>query len=328
MSKKSILVVGGAGYIGSHMVALLVEQGYHVVVYDNLVSGHADAVQNVELCVHDLADIHALKKVFSTDAFTAVLHFAGFIQVGESVQDPAKYYQNNLINTLHLLETMRTFQVKHIIFSSTAAVYGEPHYTPLDIHHPLNPVNPYGKSKLMVEQVLQDYDRAYGIKYIALRYFNAAGADPQGRLGERHQPETHLIPLALQAVSKRGQPLAIFGRDYPTFDGTCIRDYIHVTDLCQAHLLALQKLEQEPKSAVYNLGNGTGFSVQQVMNVVEQVTGQKIPLVDAPRRSGDAAILVADAVLAKQELGWQPQFSALEVIVQHAWNWELKSFVS
>jgi UDP-glucose 4-epimerase len=232
------------------------------------------------------------------------------------------YYENNVTNTLHLLDAMRDAGVQRFIFSSTAATFGEPQYTPMDERHPQAPINPYGRSKLMIEQVLEDYDRAYGLKSVCLRYFNAAGADPDGQLGERHDPETHLIPLVLQAASGRRSHISVFGRDYDTPDGTCIRDYIHINDLCEAHWLALQSLMQGAQSQRYNLGNGQGFSVQAVIEAAERVTGRTIAVQDAPRREGDPARLVADATLARQQLGWQPQFADLETMVRHAWGWE------
>lgn len=321
-AKKTILVVGGAGYIGSHMVAMLLDSGYDTVVVDNLSSGHRDAVLGGTFYQADLANRDVLNNIFSSHSFDAVMHFAGSIRVDESVIDPAKYYLNNLVNTITLLETMRSFQVDHLIFSSTAAVYGEPQYVPIDTTHPLNPLNAYGKSKLMVEHMLQDYDTAYGLRHIVLRYFNAAGAEPAGRLGERHEPETHLIPLVLQVAAGKKSALAVFGRDYPTPDGTCIRDYVHVTDLCMAHLLALEKLACQGKSATYNLGSGCGFSVQEVIDTVYEVTGKKIALEERSRRPGDPARLVAETALAKQELQWEPQFTDLAVMIKHAWQWE------
>jgi UDP-glucose 4-epimerase len=257
--------------------------------------------------------------------FDAVFHFASFIQVGESVSDPAKYYQNNVVNTLNLLDAMRAHGVLRLVFSSTAATFGEPQYSPIDERHPQQPINPYGRSKWMVEQILADYDKAYGMKSVCLRYFNAAGADPQGLLGERHEPETHLIPLVLQAASGRRASISVFGRDYDTPDGTCIRDYIHIEDLCSAHWLALQSLMKGEGSQAYNLGNGNGFSVQEVIDTAERVTGQAITVVNAPRRMGDPARLVADASLARLRLGWRPQHLALATIVEHAWRWEQRT---
>lgn len=317
-----ILIVGGAGYIGSHMVKMLLEHGHRVIVYDNLSSGYRDAVLGGTFIKGDLADKDKLDDVFARLMPEAVMHFASHIQVGESMLYPSKYYLNNFTNTLNLLDTMVKYQVRHFIFSSTAAIFGEPEYAPIDEMHPKNPVNPYGRSKLMVEQVLADYDRAYGLKSVCLRYFNAAGADPEGMLGERHEPETHLIPLVLQAVSGKRANIQVFGRDYDTPDGTCIRDYVHVVDLCAAHLLALSKLMATGVSCQYNLGNGTGFSVQEVINAAEYVTDTVVNVVEGSRRAGDPAILVADATLARSELGWTPQYTDLEEIIAHAWQWE------
>lgn len=316
-----VLVVGGAGYIGSHMVKRLAQSGHETVILDNFSTGHRDAVIAGSLIEGDLADRPGLERVLR-DGFDAVMHFASFIQVGESVREPAKYYRNNYANTLNLLEAMVAAGVTRFIFSSTAAVFGEPDYVPIDEAHAKRPINPYGLTKLMVEQTLADFDRAYGLRYAALRYFNAAGADPDGELGERHDPETHLIPLALRAVSGRGGPLKVFGRDYDTPDGTCIRDYIHVSDLCEAHLLALEALDAGGQSEAFNLGNGNGFSVQEVLDTVGSVTGARVPALDAPRREGDPARLVANAALAREVLGWRPRYQGLETIVAHAWAWE------
>lgn len=319
-----ILVTGGAGFIGSHMVDLLLRNNHEVVVFDSLVTGYKKAVFNAELVVADLADRTALEACLANNKFAAVMHFASFIQVGESVQKPDKYYRNNVANSLNLLDAMVKYNVRNIIFSSTAAVYGEPLYTPIDTDHPKNPVNPYGCSKWFFEQILHDYDRAYGLKSIVLRYFNAAGADPAGRLGENHNPETHLIPLVLQVAAGRRQQIEVFGVDYPTKDGTCVRDYIHVTDLCEAHLLALQKLLAGATSCAYNLGNGTGYSVFEVIQTAVKVTGKKIPVVTSAKRAGDPAILVASSRQAKDELLWRPKYSELATIIEHAWAWEQK----
>jgi UDP-glucose 4-epimerase len=318
-----VLVVGGAGYIGSHMVKMLANLGCNVTTMDDLSSGHSDAVLTGEFVQGNCGDRGVLDAVLSR-GFDAVMHFASFIQVGESVQHPDKYYQNNFVNTLTLLNAMRAHSVKGFIFSSTAATFGEPQNTPIDERHPQQPINPYGRTKLMVEQLLADYDRAYGMKSVCLRYFNAAGADPEGQLGERHDPETHLIPLVLQAASGRRPHISVFGRDYDTPDGTCIRDYIHIHDLCSAHWLALLSLMRGAGSQSYNLGNGNGFSVQEVIDTAEQVTGRKIPVVDAPRREGDPARLVADSTLARKQLGWQPQYADLTTIIKHAWKWEMR----
>ena len=324
LARPRVLVVGGAGYIGSHMIKRLGRAGCAVTTLDNLCGGYRDAVLCGQWVQGDLADRSLLEALMHQGRFDAVMHFASFIQVGQSVVQPAPYYQNNLLNTLQLLDVMRAHGVPRFIFSSTAATFGEPQYTPIDEAHPQQPINPYGRSKLMVEQILQDYDRAYGLKSVCLRYFNAAGADPEGELGERHEPETHLIPLVLQAASGRRSHVSVFGRDYDTPDGTCIRDYIHVSDLCEAHWLALQSLLQGAPSQAYNLGNGQGFSVQQVIDAAEGITGMPVAVVDGPRRAGDPARLVADARLARQHLGWQPRHAELSTIVRHAWQWEQK----
>jgi len=321
-----ILVAGGAGYIGSHMVKMLFDAGHEVVTLDNLVAGYRGAILGGEFVYGDIADYVMLDHLFSLHRFDGVMHFASHIQVGESVRAPAKYYRNNVANTQNLLDVMVAHGVRHFIFSSTAAIFGEPHYTPIDEAHPKKPINPYGHSKLMVEQILADYDRAYGLTSVCLRYFNAAGAHPDCLLGERHDPETHLIPLILQAASGRREAVSVFGRDYPTADGTCIRDYIHIMDLCQAHLLALEQLMHGGTSAAYNLGNGDGFSVQQVINEARKVTGREIRFNDAPRREGDPAELVADSTLAKKKLGWLPCYAELATIIRHAWQWECKQF--
>ncbi|HDS1796270.1 UDP-glucose 4-epimerase GalE [Pseudomonas putida] len=318
-----ILVIGGAGYIGSNMVHLLVNSGFEVVVLDDLSCGHRDAVHNATLIVGSTEDNDLLDSIFSQHQISAVMHFASSIQVGESVIRPDLYYVNNLSNTIILLNAMMRANVKHLIFSSTAAVYGDPHYTPIDEGHPKLPLNPYGRTKWMAEQVLQDFDRAFGLRYTSLRYFNAAGANISASLGERHEPETHLIPLVLQAASGRRNSISVFGSDYETRDGTCVRDYIHVQDLCRAHLLALKRLCTGAPSAQYNLGNGEGFTVQEVINSAKSVTGRNIEVQYLPRREGDPATLVADSKLAKMELGWTPQRSDLNTIIQDAWAWEL-----
>lgn len=317
-----VLVTGGAGYIGSHMVKTLLQAGHRVTVFDNLSGGFADAVPEGLLVQGDLADRMALDRLFSGHQFNAVLHFASSIQVGESMQKPALYYRNNVCNTLNLLETMKRHGVEMFIFSSTAAVFGDPQYTPIDEQHPQVPINPYGQGKRMVEHILDDFAAAHGLRSVALRYFNAAGADPDGELGERHDPETHLVPLVLQVASGRRESIRVFGSDYDTPDGSCIRDYIHVTDLCDAHLLALDSLVAGAGSARYNLGNGNGFSVLEVIEMARRVTGQVIRTEFAPRRAGDPARLVADAALAQSRLGWQPRFADLETIIRHAWHWE------
>lgn len=322
----NILVASGAGYIGSHMAKLLRLAGYHPVVIDDLSQGRREAVTCGQLIVGDVADADLLNAVSESWSIAAVMHFASFIQVGESVKRPDIYYQNNLVATLNLLDAMRAAGVRNFIFSSTAAIFGDPAYTPIDESHPKQPINPYGRSKWMVEQVLEDYDRAYGMKSICLRYFNAAGADPDGELGERHEPETHLIPLLLQVASGRRDHISVFGADYPTPDGTCIRDYIHVSDLCDARLLALDYLMRNNRSERFNLGNGSGYSVNEVISAVEKVTGKSIARKIEARREGDPPVLVADSTRAKSELEWKPRFGDLETIIRHAWQWELKHF--
>lgn len=320
MPNKTILVTGGAGFIGSHMVKLLVQQGYHVIVLDNLRHGHRDAVLGAELIVADLADTKTLDDIFKQWPITTVLHFASLISVGESVKNPALYYQNNTTNTINLLNAMCQHGIQQFIFSSTAAIFGNPEYSPIDTEHPKNPINPYGRSKWLIEQTLADYEIAYGLRSICLRYFNAAGADPDGQLGDRHNPQFHLIPLALLAAHGNREAITVFGNDYDTPDGTCIRDYIHVADLCQAHLLAMQALDNGKTNTVYNLGNGTGFSVTEVIEMAKQVSQKNIKIIQGQRREGDPAILVADASKIKTELNWQPQYPELEIIVEHAWQ--------
>lgn len=321
-TEKTLLVIGGCGYIGSHMVKHLLGAGYRVVVLDDLSTGFAESLLGGELVKGDFGERAVLDRLFGQYAFDGVLHFASLIQVGESVLDPARYYQCNVMKTLVLLEAMKDHRINHLIFSSSAAVFGEPERVPIDETLPRQPINPYGMSKHMVEVMLRDFDRAYGLRSVALRYFNAAGADPEGRMGERHDPETHLIPLALQAVAGRRPALKVFGRDYPTPDGTCIRDYVHVDDLADAHGLALAYLWQDGATAAFNLGNGAGFSVQEVLDAVERVAGRPVPVESAPRREGDPARLVADAGLAGRVLGWRPRYGDLDTIVRHAWQWE------
>jgi UDP-glucose 4-epimerase len=317
-----VLVVGGAGYIGSHMALMLSQQGAEVIVLDDLSSGHADAVLSGRLAQGSIEDTGLLDHLFTDEKFDGVMHFASFIQVGESVRQPAKYYRNNVTHTINLLDAMVRHRVKNFIFSSTAAIFGQPEYVPIDEAHPKQAINPYGRSKWMVEQVLQDYDSAYGLKSICLRYFNAAGADPEARIGETHDPETHLIPLLLQVASGRRESAQIFGDDYDTPDGTCIRDYIHVLDLAAVHSLALAQLINGASSAAYNLGNGNGFSVRQVIETVGQVTMKPVPVIHAGRRAGDPARLVADSRLARKDLGWTPLYPDISTIVSHAWDWE------
>ncbi|MGQ2965483.1 UDP-glucose 4-epimerase GalE [Methylophilus sp.] len=319
-----VLVVGGAGYIGSHMVKMLLGAGHEVITLDNLSNGHRDAVLGGTFIEGDLADTRCLAQLFEQHRPEAVMHFASYIQVGESVRKPDIYYQNNVSNTLNLLDAMLKFDVKKFIFSSTAAVFGEPDYVPIDEKHPHRPMNPYGRSKWIMEQILADYDQAFDFRSVCLRYFNAAGADPEGQLGERHDPETHLIPLVLQVASGRRADIQVFGSDYDTPDGTCVRDYIHITDLCSAHLAALEYLNKGGESDRFNLGNGVGFSVQEIIDTARKVSGNEITVLTAARRDGDPARLVADSKRAKSVLNWTPQYTELETIVSHAWQWEMK----
>ncbi len=324
-----ILVTGGAGYIGSHMVKCLINGGREVVVLDNLSTGFRESVKKTNLVVGDLGDIALLETLFTQCRFEAVMHFAANSLVGESIDNPGKYYRNNFVNTLNLLDVMVRHDVNKFIFSSTAATYGNPNGVPIDERHPQIPINPYGSSKLMIEKVLQDYYAAYNLNSVSLRYFNAAGADPDAEIGESHDPETHLIPLILQVASGRKKSLTVYGRDYDTRDGTCVRDYVHVNDLCNAHALALDYLRSklDAGSLAFNLGNGEGFSVQEVIEVVNEIVSMdnfSLRIKEGNRREGDPAVLVADAKKAKSVLGWQPQFKDLETIVRHAWEWEKK----
>ena len=319
-----VLVVGGAGYIGSHMVKMLSKAGHEVTTLDNLSNGYKDAVKYGEFVEGDIADADLLDKLFADNTFDGVMHFASYIQVGESVEKPSMYYRNNVSNTQVLLDAMVEHDVKCFIFSSTAATFGEPDYTPIDEAHAQKPINPYGHSKLMVEQILRDFDHAYGLKSVSLRYFNAAGADPEGELGERHIPETHLIPLVLQAASGRRDNITIFGADYDTPDGTCIRDYIHINDLCSAHLLGLEHLVAGGETKAYNMGNGLGYSIKELIDIAKEVTGNDFTVLTGERRDGDPARLVADSTLLQKELGWKPEFADLGLIIRHAWEWEMK----
>lgn len=316
-----ILVTGGAGYIGSHVVLGLLRQGHEPIVLDNLSKGHPQAVSGAKLVNADIGDIEAVSEVLKKHQIEAVIHLAADSLVGESVQKPEKYFQNNLVNSLALLEAMRACEVKKIVFSSSAAVYGEPNQIPIPEDHPKNPTNPYGFTKLTFEGMLEAYDKAHGFRYISLRYFNAAGADPSAAIGEDHQPESHLIPIVLQTALGLRDHLELFGTDYPTPDGTCVRDYIHVTDLAQAHILALDALAQGAGSTIYNLGNGHGYSNRQVIEVAQEVTGKSIPVVESPRRPGDPAMLVASSDRIIKELGWTPQYPKLEEIIRTAWDW-------
>jgi UDP-glucose 4-epimerase len=322
MKPLSILVCGGAGYIGAHMCKMLAEAGHKVTVFDNLSTGHADAVRWGKLIQGDALSHADLERAFQGETFAAVMHFSARSLVGESVRDPGLYYRNNVTGTVNLLDAMMRHGVNRFIFSSSAAVYGIPGYTPIDEKHPTVPVNPYGATKLMVERVLADYDAAYGLRSVSLRYFNAAGADSGGLLGERHEPETHLIPNVLRAALNSGKtPLQVFGNDYDTPDGTCVRDYIHVTDLCTAHLLALSHLLDGGASDVFNLGNGLGFSVLEVIRCAEKIAGRPIPFAIAARRAGDPPVLVASAEKAQRLLGWRPAHTDISGIVDSAWRW-------
>ncbi|RYY92830.1 MAG: UDP-glucose 4-epimerase GalE [Comamonadaceae bacterium] len=318
----SVVVAGGAGYIGSHMVRMLAENGFRPVVIDNLATGHAEAVGDAILRRGDIGDSAFVTDMLQEFRPACVMHFAAASLVGESVVAPAKYWRNNLVQTLSLLDTMLACDVRQFIFSSTAAVYGDPVQVPMTELHPRQPINPYGQSKLAVENALADYDKAYGLRSITFRYFNAAGAHPDGSLGELHEPETHLIPLVLQVASGHRQVIARFGSTFQTRDGSCIRDYVHVQDLCDAHLLALRKLGTGAQSTVYNLGNGEGHSVTEVIEAARRVTGHPIPLRDDPPRAGDPPVLVADAARARSELGWAPKYAELDTIIAHAWQWE------
>jgi len=319
-----ILVTGGAGYIGSHTIKALLERGYRVVALDNLSVGHREFVLCDDFVQADLLDRAALERVFEKYPIRSVIHFAARTAVGESVENPEIYYYNNVVGTLNLLSAMRAHGVDEIVFSSSAAVYGDPERIPIPEDHPKHPKSPYGKTKLMMEEILSDYSHAYGIKYVALRYFNAAGSDPEGEIGEWHDPETHLIPIVLEAAYGIRDHVEIFGTDYPTPDGTCIRDFIHVVDLAEAHVLALERLREGKASSAYNLGTGVGHSVREVIEACKRVTGRDFQVVEGPRRPGDPPALVADPTKARQELGWKPRFTELEEIIATAWNWMLK----
>jgi UDP-glucose 4-epimerase len=318
-----ILVIGGAGYIGSHIVRQLINAQCEVVILDDLSTGHRRLVQDGKFVQGSLGDVSLLVQLFAEYSFDAVMHFAAFSQVGESMHQPLRYYRNNLAETIALLETMVGHGIKRFVFSSTAAVYGEPLDIPITESHPCLPTNPYGNTKLAVERLLADCDAAYGLKSMALRYFNAAGADESADIGELHDPETHLIPNLFKAALGQIDHIQLFGTDYGTTDGTCIRDYVHVNDLAQAHLLALDVLLADGESAVYNLGSNNGFSVKEVIDKAELVTGKKIPVVEVPRRPGDPAILVASSEKIKRELGWNPTYQSLEKIIDTAWRWHL-----
>ena len=319
----TVLVTGGAGYIGSHTAKALRRAGYDVVIYDNLSAGHREAALGAPLIEGDIRDVDAVRRALRDTKASAVVHFAGWLIVSDSVTDPAGYYRNNVAGTLGTLEAMAAEGVRQFVFSSTCAVYGEPTTTPIAEDHPTNPVNAYGQTKLAIEHALPHFERGYGLRSVRLRYFNAAGADPDGELGEVHAPEIHVIPRAFEAVAG-GPPLDVFGEDYPTPDGTCLRDYIHVSDLAAAHVLALKRLGTGGESGTYNLGTEQPSSVRDVISTVERVTGRAVPHRTAPRRAGDPATLYASAARARTELGWVPARPALETIVEDAWRWHAK----
>lgn len=319
----AVLVTGGAGYIGSHTVAALIERAEEIVVLDNLQQGHKQALLGGKLYVGDLRDAEVLDRVFTENKIDAVIHFAANSLVGESMKQPGKYYHNNVYGTLCLLEKMNEYGVQKIVFSSTAATYGEPENVPIDEYDRTLPTNAYGETKLAMEKMMKWFDTAHGIKFISLRYFNAAGAHESGKIGEDHRPETHLVPIVLEAALGKRPHISVFGDDYDTPDGTCIRDYIHVSDLADAHVLAVDRLRSGADSAVYNLGNGQGFSVKEVIEHARAVTGKEIPAVIEPRRAGDPAILVASSQRARTELGWEPHRSELKNIITSAWNWHV-----
>ena len=317
----AVLVTGGAGYIGSHINKLLAREGYETVVFDNLIYGHREAVKWGTFIEGDLKNVDEIEAVFRRYPIEAVFHFAAYAYVGESVAEPEKYYYNNIGCTLNLLKVMRKYGCNKIIFSSSCATYGEPAQMPITEDMPQDPINPYGFTKYAVERIFKDYERAYGLKYVVLRYFNAAGADPDGEIGEAHDPETHIIPLILDAASGQRPNVKVFGTDYPTRDGSCIRDYIHVSDLATAHLLALRHLEAGKESQFLNLGNTKGTSVLELVEAAKRVTGRDIPVVLSDRRPGDPAILVGSSERAKRVLGWEPAYGDIDTIVRHAWKW-------
>jgi UDP-glucose 4-epimerase len=321
-----ILLVGGAGYIGSHMNKLLNKRGYRTVVFDNLVYGSREFVKWGEFVLGDLADKDQIRLCFRKYSIDAVMHFSAFAYVSESVADPARYYLNNVANTLNLLEVMREEgEVRHFIFSSSCATYGIPEEIPITENHPQKPVNPYGRSKLMIEEILKDYDKAYGMKHVSLRYFNAAGADAEGDIGERHNPETHLIPLTIYAALGINEDVKIFGTDYSTRDGTCIRDYIHVTDLADAHVRAMEYLKTREESDSFNLGNGNGYSVKEIIETVRRISKKDFEVIEAERRDGDPPVLVGSSRKAMETLGWRPQYADIETIVETAYRWHSKT---
>jgi UDP-glucose-4-epimerase GalE len=316
----TVLVTGGAGYIGSHTAKALARTGHRVVIFDNLSAGHREAAKYGELIEGDISDTAAVDRALARFEVDAVMHFAAFLDVGESVRDPVKYYRNNVVGALSVLEAMAARSVKAFVFSSTCATYGEPIETPIAETHPQRPINSYGETKLAIERALPHFERAHRVHSVALRYFNAAGADPDCEIGEDHAPEIHIIPRAIEAATG-GPGLQVFGDDYPTPDGTCLRDYIHVNDLADAHVLALESVARSEKSAAYNLGTGQPHSVKEVIAAVEEVSGRRVPWTLAPRRPGDPAVLYASARKAEAELGWRPRFPSLQDIVKTAWAW-------
>lgn len=320
----AVLICGGAGYIGSHINKQLHEEGYETLIFDNLSRGHREAVKWGGFIRGDLRNRNEIEEVFQKWHIEAVFHFAAYAYVGESVRQPEKYYYNNVVNTLHLLEAMRKYGCNRIVFSSTCATYGEPDMIPITENMPQNPINPYGATKLMVERILRDYSQAYGIRFGTLRYFNAAGADPEGDIGESHSPETHIIPLVLEAAGGQRKEIRVFGTDYDTVDGSCIRDYVHVYDLATAHLLALHYLEKGGKSDFFNLGNEKGTSVLEIIDSVKRVTGRNFTVVPSKRRAGDPAKLVGSSDKAQKILGWKPVYEDIDTIVEHAWKWHEK----
>ena len=319
-----VLIVGGAGYIGSHTVKELHKKGHEILVLDNLVHGHKEFLKWGKFVNADLENIKQLRSIFKKYPITSVIHFASYINVGESVTDPKKYYINNVTNTLNLLNVMIEYSVRHFIFSSTCATYGTPVSIPIDENHPQNPINPYGQSKLMIEKIIEDYSNAYDFSYVSLRYFNASGADQDGEIGEWHNPETHLIPLVLDAAINKRDSISIYGTDYDTSDGTCIRDYIHVTDLADAHIKALEFLKSGGKSTACNIGTEKGYTVREIIEEAQKITQREIKIVETGKRKGDSTILVSKSAKIKDTLKWEPQHSSLNEIIQSAWNWHKK----
>lgn len=320
--KPNILIVGGAGYIGSHVNKLLNESGkYNTIVFDNLIYGHKEFVRWGDFILGDLSNVEQIRLCFRRYKIDAVMHFSAYAYVGESVKKPQEYYYNNVVNTLNLLKVMLENGVKFLVFSSSCATYGIPEKIPITEDQNLNPINPYGRTKSMIEHILKDYDRAYGIKFVSLRYFNAAGADPSGLIGEWHDPETHIIPLLLDVAIGRKESFTIYGNDYPTPDGTCIRDFIHVNDLAKAHMLAIDYLLNGGESEVFNLGTGKGYSVMEIVRIVSKITSRDIKVIIGERRAGDPPILISDFAKIKSKLGWYPEYSDIENIVRTAWDW-------